>query len=229
MIIDPSILSDPAHALIIYGGGGHGKTLIELVRSQGKYRLAGVVDDYLCPGSTLLGAPVLGGAEILPQLKTMGIYLAVNAVGGIGNPSVRLEVFDRLAQAGFTCPSVIHPSAWIEPSAQISDGVQVLPLCYIGTDVHLGFGCLINSGAIISHDCDLAECVNISPGAMLAGNVHIGARSQVGMGVTINLSITVGTDVRIGNSAVVKADVPNGARVFAGMIYPPRVETQNKG
>lgn len=220
----------PPHALIIYGGGGHGKTLIELVRAQDKFALVGVVDDHLPPGSSLLGARVLGGADVLPQLAAHGVRLAVNAVGGIGNPAVRLAVFDRLAQANFTCPAVIHPSAWIEPSARISDGVQVLPLCYIGTDVRLGFGCLINSGAILSHDCVLEECVNISPGAILAGGVRIGAHSQVGMGVTINLGITIGADVRIGNSAVVKADVPDGTRIYAGTIYPPRKEeTQNKG
>lgn len=59
---------DPT-AIIVYGGGGHGKSLIDLLRSLGVYRVAGVVDDGLEAGSLILGVPVLGGKDVLPGLK----------------------------------------------------------------------------------------------------------------------------------------------------------------
>ncbi len=210
---------DPA-ALVIYGGGGHGKSLIELVRLLKSYQLVGVVDDGLPAGSEVLGVPVLGGKEALGDLYRRGVRLAVNAVGGIGNLGSRLQVFDTLAQAGFSCPVVVHPTAFVEASARLASGVQVFPHAYIGSSVQVGFGSIINTGAIISHDCRLEEAANLSPGAILAGAVQVGARVLIGMGVTVNLEVKVGTGARIGNGATIKADVPAGTIVKAGSTWP---------
>lgn len=215
----PESAFDPT-AILVYGGGGHGKALIELLRAQSLYRIVGLVDDGIHPSAQVMGLPVLGGKDSLPQLYAQGVRLAVNAVGGIGNTGARIEVFRRLAQAGFTCPAVIHPTAFIEPSAELSTGVQVMPHAYVGSQARIGLGVIVNTGAIVSHDCILGEYANISPGAILAGEVQIGSRALIGMGVTVNLQVKVGAGARIGNGATVKSDVPENAVVRAGSIWP---------
>lgn len=210
---------DPT-ALILYGGGGHGKTLIDLVRAAGNFHWVGLIDDRLTRGSKVLGVSVLGGAEQLHELYQNGVRLAVNGVGGIGNPAVRQRVFDILEQAGFTCPAVVHPSAWVEQSARLEGGVQVLAHAYVSSAAFVGFGSVLNAGAVVSHDCRLGRCVNLSPGAALAGNVRLEDFVQVGMNATINLDVTVGRGARIGNGATVKADVPPDTVVRAGTIWP---------
>jgi acetyltransferase EpsM len=207
-------------ALLIYGGGGHGKALIDLLRTLGTYHLVGVVDDGLSASSGVMGLPVLGGREALADLYNRGVRLAVNAVGGIGNVAVRTQVFQILAQAGFTCPAVVHPIAWVEPSASLAAGVQVFPHAYVGSEAQVGFGAIVNTGAIISHECVLGECVNISPGAILAGRVMVGDGALIGMGVTVNLQVQIGAGARVGNSATVKADVPPKGIVRAGAVFP---------
>jgi sugar O-acyltransferase (sialic acid O-acetyltransferase NeuD family) len=194
---------DPT-GIIVYGGGGHGKSVIDLLRSLGTYRIHGVVDDGLDREQSIMGVPVLGGGQILPELQKKGIHQAVNAVGGIGDISSRIKIFQLLAEQGFVCPAVIHPSAVFEPSARISAGVQVFS----------------NTGAVVSHDCSIGAFANISPGAVLAGGVNIGKGSLVGMGVTINLGVTIGDNARIGNGATVKEDVPENGIVRAGMVWP---------
>ncbi len=210
----------PPTSLIIYGGGGHGKSLIELVRSLGTYHLVGIIDDGLPPGSLILDLPILGGSAALKPLAERGLSLAINAVGGIGNLAPRLKVFDLLAQSGFTCPAIVHPAAFVEASASLSAGVQVFPQAYVGSSCQLGFGVIANIGVIISHDCCLADFVNVSPGAMLAGGVTVGERSLIGMGVTVNLGVSIGEGARIGNGATIKADVPAGKVIHAGSIWP---------
>ena len=205
---------------MIFGGGGHGKTLIELLRALHTYRLVGVVDDGMHSGDTVLDVPVLGGAEVLPDLYAQGVRLAVNAVGGIGNVSVRIRVFQKLSQAGFVCPALVHPAAFVEPSAYLSPGVQVFAHAYIGSAARLGFGCIVNTGAIVSHDCILGDYANISPGAMLAGEVQIGSSVLIGMGATVNLRVKVGATARIGNGSTVKEDVPEKSIVRAGALWP---------
>jgi FlaA1/EpsC-like NDP-sugar epimerase len=76
-------------ALVLYGGGGHGKSLIDLILALGMYDLVGVVDDGLKAGSDVAGLAVLGGSDKLPELSARGVRQAVNAVGGIGDGSSR--------------------------------------------------------------------------------------------------------------------------------------------
>jgi len=218
-LISPASAFDP-QAIIVYGGGGHGKSLIDLLRVFGTYRIVGIVDDGIPAGQTVMGVPTLGGAETLPGLVAQGVRLSVNAVGGIGDVAIRVKVFQVLAEAGFACPAVVHPSAVVEPSATISAGVQVFPHAYVGSEARLGYGAIVNTGAIVSHDCSLGDYANISPGAMLAGGVQVGDGALVGMGATVNLGVKVGAKARVGNGATVKADVPDKGLVRAGTIWP---------
>jgi sugar O-acyltransferase (sialic acid O-acetyltransferase NeuD family) len=217
----PDFPFDPT-ALLIYGGGGHAKVIIDLVRSLNCYQLVGIIDDQLPPGSQIHGLPVLGGAEALLEMYRRGVRLAINAVGGIGNVAIRIKVFDILAQASFTCPTVIHPTAFVEPTARLDGGVQVFSQSYISSDAKIGFGTVILPGVVVSHDCSLGKCVNLSPGAMLAGNVRVEDFAQIGMAATVNLGLTIGARARIGNGATVKADVPPDGIVRAGTIWPVR-------
>jgi sugar O-acyltransferase (sialic acid O-acetyltransferase NeuD family) len=208
------------NAILIYGGGGHGKSLIDLLRALGTYQVIGIIDDSKPSSSQVMELPILGGSEALEALYQRGVRLAVNAVGGIGDIQSRIKVFDQLAGVGFSCPTLVHPTAFVEPSAQLADGVQVMPHAYVGSEARIGFGVIINTGAIVSHDCLIGDYANLSPGAMLAGGVKIGAGTLVGMGVTIHLQVCVGEGARIGNSATVKRDVPPNRIVRAGCIWP---------
>ena len=209
-----------SRAIIIYGGGGHGKSLIDLIRALHTYEIAGILDDNLPVNSKIMGISVLGGVELLPKLHAQGIHLAVNAVGGIGNVLIRVQVFHHLAEAGFGCPTLVHPTAYIEPSANLANGVQIFLHAYVGSEVKVGFGSIINTGAIVSHDCSIDEVVNISPGAILAGGVKIGREALIGMGATINLYTSIGAGSLVGNGATVKGDVPEKSIVKAGTIWP---------
>jgi sugar O-acyltransferase (sialic acid O-acetyltransferase NeuD family) len=170
----PTSAFDPS-AILVYGGGGHGKALIDLLRVLHVYHAVAVIDDGLPAGGTVMGVPVYGGAEVLAELYAQGVRLAINAVGGIGNLDTRLKVFERLAGAGFSCPTLAHPSAVIEPSARLAAAVQVMPLAYVGSESEVGYGAIVNTGAIVSHDCRIGDYANLSPGAILAGEVEIGS------------------------------------------------------
>jgi len=208
------------NAIIVYGGGGHGKAVIELLRAVGGHAIIGVIDDGREPGEQVLDVLVLGGEGALAAVLEAGCLQAVNAVGGIGAMSSRVAVFEKLRAAGFEFPTLVHPSAVVEPSAKLAAGVQAFPHAYIGSDAQLGFGCIANTGTIVSHDCVLADFVNLAPGAILAGAVAVGEGTLIGMGVTVNLNVIIGAGARIGNGATVKEDVPAGGIVRAGAVWP---------
>ncbi len=223
----PQFEYDPTQ-VIIYGGGGLSKMIIEHVRVLGMYEIVGIIDDQLSPGTDVIGSKVLGNADLLKKLYKDGIRSAFNSVGGIGDFRQRLKVFQILAAAGFVCPVLVHPTAHIDPSARLAPGVLVLAQSYVSGNARVGMGTLINNSVVVSHDNVLGVCVNLSPGAMLAGDVIVEDFAQIGMNATINIGVRVGKRALIGNGATVKADVPAGTRVYAGSLWPLHEENQKK-
>jgi acetyltransferase EpsM len=205
--------------VLVYGGGGHGLTLIDALRVIPDFEVAGVIDAALEAGSVLLDVPVLGGDDAVAAAMADGIAAAVNAVGAIEDLSVRAAIFDRLLAFGLRCPAVVHPAAWLDPSATVADGAHVLAQAYVGATATVGFGAVVNTATVVSHGCTVGACVNLSPGALLAGDVRVGDRALIGMGATVNVGLTVGAGAVVGNGATVKADVPDGGRVRAGQTW----------
>ena len=210
--------ADPS-SVIVFGAGGHGKTLIELIREAGQLELVGVVDDRLARGSDVLGIPVLGNRDDLASIRRDGIGLAVNAIGGISNMASRVEVSQALAARGFVLPALVHPTAFVEASASIGEGAQILAHSYVGSDAVVGKGVIVNTGAVVSHDCVLGDHVNLSPGCLLAGGITVGEATLLGMGVTTYLGIDIGANVRVGNGAIITAPVPDGRRIATGSVW----------
>jgi sugar O-acyltransferase (sialic acid O-acetyltransferase NeuD family) len=207
-------------SIIIYGAGGHAKSVMEMVAQMGAFRIMGIVDDNAAlTGSSVLGIPVLGTGAILPQLAGQGLRLAANGVGGILDTAVRIKLFELLAGNGYVFPSLRHPRATVEPSAHIAEGVQIFANVYVGSGVTLHERCMINTGAVVSHDCEIGAYAHIAPGALLAGHVQVGERTLVGMGVTTIIGLKIGDGARIGNGAILLADVPDKAIIPAGKVW----------
>lgn len=211
--------------LLLYGAGGHAKSVMEIVRQCDEYTIAGIVDDNpALTGKRVLDIPVLGTRTVLPALVAQGVTLAANGVGGILDINVRVKVFELLEAAGFSFPALVHPRATVEPSARLGEGVQVFANAYIGAEAELRPRCMVNTGAIVSHDCVIGEYSHIAPGALLAGHVHVGERTLIGMGVTTAIGIKIGRGVRVGNGAILLADVPDGMIVQAGRFWTGRAD-----
>jgi len=206
--------------LLIYGAGGHAKAVMEMAQALFTFNVIGIIDDNPALANTsVLDIPVLGTRALLPALYAQGLRLAANGVGGIIDINIRVKLFELLSGFGFSLPPLCHPRAAIEASAQVSDGVQVFANAYVGSSVLLHERCMINTGAIVSHDCEIGAYTHIAPGALLAGHVHVGPRALVGMGVTTTIGIHIGAGARIGNGAILLSDVPDRAIVPAGKVW----------
>jgi sugar O-acyltransferase (sialic acid O-acetyltransferase NeuD family) len=212
--------------ILIYGAGGHAKSVMEMVQQNEVHTIAGIVDDdQSLTGKQVLGILVLGTRLMLPLLMAQGVRLAANGVGGILNINVRVKIFELLENAGFSFPAIIHPRATVESSAKVEEGVQVFANAYVGSEAFLHPRCMINTNAVVSHDCVIGAHTHIAPGALLAGHVHVGARTLVGMGVTTAIGVRIGDGVRIGNGAIVLADVMDNMVIQAGRFWTGKAAT----
>jgi len=72
---------------------------------------------------------------------------------------------------------------------------------------YLGVNVIINSGAVVEHDCVVGDHVHVATGAHLAGAVRIGAGAHIGIGATVKQGIAIGANAVVGAGAVVVKDV----------------------
>lgn len=185
--------------VIIIGGGNHTKVCIDILRQMHVFELSGIVYTKIKPNSDTLGYPILGGLEELDYLYKNVAKNAIVGIGGLENPSERMDLYKQLKNIGFRIPNIIHPRAIIEPSAILGEGNQIMGGANIGSFANIGSNCIINSNSVISHDCIIGDHVHITPGAVLAGTVTVGAGSIIGMGVTVYYNCQIGENVVVTN------------------------------
>jgi acetyltransferase EpsM len=122
--------------------------------------------------------------------------------------------------------TVIHPRAWVSPSAAVEPGTVVLAGAIVNAGARLGPHAIVNSGAIVEHDVVVGAHAHVAPRAVIGGGATIGEEAFVGLGAAVRDHRIVGPGAVVGMGAVVVGDVPAGATV-AGVPARPRTTSGN--
>jgi UDP-perosamine 4-acetyltransferase len=191
--------------VVIIGGGGHAKVVIESLRACGK-TVTAIVDADPTPRE-VLGVPVVGDDLALADLREHGhseLFVA------LGENRLREKLGRKARELGFTLVNAIHPSAVISPTARIGEGVAVMAGVAINADSRIGDLAIVNTGAVVDHDCVLGAACHLGPAAALAGGVTLGERAFLGVGARVIPGVTIGADATVGAGGVVVRDLPDG-------------------
>ena len=197
-------------AVIIYGAGGLGREVLQIVRAVSDARVLGYVDDGVPPGTERNGARVLGGAEYLDTLDDH-----VSVVMGISDSNVKRGIFDKLSRnPRVSFPNIVHPRAMVSEYASLGRGAVIAAGCAVSVDASLGVGVFLNVGAVVGHDAKIGDYSSVMPLAAISGNVNIGERCLIGAQSAIFQGTSVGDGCTVCMGAVVIRDVPDGATVL---------------
>lgn len=200
--------------LLILGSGGHSKVVAETAIASGLASNVAFLDDRyksLDACLSVLGCPVIGPLELSLQADIRSQFDA--AVVAIGHAAIRLHWISHLQEAGYYLPPLIHPTAWVSPSAQLGPASVVLAHAAVQAEASIGTGAILNTGCSVDHDAYLADGVHLCPGSRLAGEVKVGVRSWIGIGASVIQKVCIGSDVTVGAGAAVVRDVPNKVTV----------------
>jgi UDP-perosamine 4-acetyltransferase len=200
-------------AILVAGAGGHAGMVIDTIRALGRYEIVGLVERKDAPQREVHGLAVIGTDDGLPAIFARGIVAAANGVGSVKDNEPRRRIFERLKEAGFAMPVLVHPRAWVAESAVLGDGVQVMPGALVLRCAVLGDNVLVNSGAIIEHDSRIGAHTHICTGVRMGGQVTIGEAAFIGVGTSVRQGIRIGAGALIGAGSVVIEDVPEHAFV----------------
>jgi sugar O-acyltransferase (sialic acid O-acetyltransferase NeuD family) len=198
--------------MIFWGATGQAKVLKECLKNE-DLKLVALFDNAQNLSSPFKDVPLYidkqGFKDWLKknQANKNQIHFLV-AIGGDKGED-RVEIQKYLQSQGLVPLIAKHPTAFIAENAQIGSGSQILANASVCVETVMVRGCIINTGAIVDHECFLDDGVHVCPGARLAGCVEVGRYSMIGTGAVILPRIKLGEKVIVGAGAVVLKDVPS--------------------
>ena len=161
--------------LLILGAGGYGKTIADLASQLGCYEKIAFLDD---------------GQERENILGKCEDYASVSrefdeVYPAFGNNEFRMRWLKTLLSEGICVPTLVHPRAYVSPTAKLGTGTMVLPMAVVNTGVTVGNGCIINIGTLIDHDTVVEDGVHLAPGAIVKAENRIAAGRKIDSGEVI--------------------------------------------
>ena len=161
--------------LLILGAGGYGKTIADVAAQLGCYEQIAFLDD------ASADSRVLGRCTDYLQFAdgSTEMYPA------FGNNSIRMQWLDRIRQDRIPVPTLVHPRAYVSPTAKLGTGTMVLPMAVVNTGVTAEDGCIINIGALIDHDSVIGKGTHLAPGAIVKAENRIPSGVKIDSGTVI--------------------------------------------
>lgn len=201
--------------LIIIGSGGHGAELDDYIQYANQlakdpiYEIVGYLDDNPASYANYrLSGPLLGGVRD-HKVRPDCFYLM-----GIANLTYRKLFVEQYLAQGAAFITLIHPTAYISPSAQIESGVVIGPMANIGPNARVGAFTLINSRCSLGHDTKVGNFNFISPNVCFSGFTEIGDGNLFGINSATIPGIKVGNNNKIMTGMVLDKNVGDDEVVF---------------
>lgn len=176
--------------ILLIGGGGHCKSVIDVIEAEGLFKIAGIIDQQEFIGQKVLGYEIIGCDDDLERLAAHFNY-AIVTVGQIKSPDVRIKLFNQLQLIGFKIPTIISPRAYVSKHTHIGEGTVILHDVLINANATIGNNCIINTKALIEHDCIIGDHCHVSTGAILNGGTTLKQGSFFGSNSVSKEVITI--------------------------------------
>jgi UDP-perosamine 4-acetyltransferase len=203
--------AEPRRSICLAGSGSFAVDVAEWAAAAG-WEVAGLIElrDERRVGSSVEGHVVLAAQSPAhaAQAPRAGSGVAAVAAGGS-----RRAHWLALQPHGWLAGTIVHPHAWVSPTARLAPGCVVGPGAVIGAGCSIAEHTLVSRGALVGHHVSVGAFVSLLPGVNLASGVVVGDEATVGMSAAIVDHTSVGAGARIAAGALVLQDVAAGVRV----------------
>ena len=193
------------HPLILIGGGGHCKSVIEVAESTG-YEIKGILDIPDEVGKEVLpGHKVIGTDDEIPQYVEECDFIIT--VGFIKNPALRIKLYNKVKAAGGRLATIIASTAHVSKYAELGEGTVIMHHAFVNAGAKIGDNCIINTFVNIEHDAEVGNQCHISTGTMVNGECKIGENCFIGSQSVCANCIEIASDIIVGAGSVVRKSI----------------------
>jgi sugar O-acyltransferase (sialic acid O-acetyltransferase NeuD family) len=198
--------------LIVLGAGGLGLEVLQYaldVLEAGKAPF-GAVKGFLDPNPQALAAfdlpfPVLGNDDDYAITEEDTFVIA------LGEPEPRARIARQLEKRGASFASIVHPRAYVAPTARLAEGVVIAPFAFVAPNARVDAHVVLNTYASCGHDSQVGAFSVLSPYSVINGFARLGESVFMGTHATVTPGRNVGRGAKIAAGSLVKFDVPDFA------------------
>jgi len=201
------------HVLMI-GAGGHARAVFDVIKSENRYRMVGLIDSFQKPGTICFGCTVLGEEADIPRICSE--LNVAHVVIAIGDNFQRQAMANRIKQVLpiIKLISTVHPSAVISSDVKIGDGTVIMPGVTIISGSSIAEGCVLNTASSLDHDGRMDSWSSLGPGVITGGYLRLGERASICLGSVVKDRISIGRDTVVGMGAVVTRNMPDNVLAY---------------
>ena len=192
--------------ILLIGGGGHCRSCIDVIEAEGKYKIAGIVNQPGVNTDPILGYEVLGDDGDLSELFKE-YTIALITLGQIKSADRRVKLFQHLRSLGFELATIISPRAYVSKNASLGVGTIVMHDSLVNAGAKIGNNCILNTKSLVEHDAIVEDHCHISTGSIVNGGTVIREKTFIGSNTITKEYITVGKTSVIGGGLRVMSDV----------------------
>lgn len=190
--------------LILVGGGGHCRSVIETAESAG-YSILGVLDMPEEVGKEILSTKVIGTDDDIPAYVDKVEF--VITVGFIKNPSTRIKLYNRIIDAGGKLATIVASTAYVSKYAEIGEGTVVMHHAFVNAGAKVGKNVILNTFTNIEHDAEIGDQCHISTGTMVNGECKVGKNCFIGSQSVLANCISIGDDIIVGAGSLIRKSI----------------------
>ncbi|MBR5166488.1 MAG: acetyltransferase [Salinivirgaceae bacterium] len=190
--------------LILIGGGGHCKSVIDVAESAG-YTILGILDKPELVGTRVLDYKVIGVDDDIPQYVDKAEF--VITVGQIKSSTLRHKLAQLVQNVGGKLATIIASDAYVSKYATIGEGTVVMHKAFVNAGACVGSNCIINTLANIEHDVKIGDFCHVSTGTMVNGECDVGNNCFIGSQSVLSNCITINDDIIVGAGSFVRKSI----------------------
>ena len=189
--------------IVLIGGGGHCKSVIDVIEQHGEFKISGIVDKTELIGKNILGYKITGD-DLDLSILAKKYKNAIITVGQIKSPITRIKLFKLAYKAGFKFPSIVSPRAYVSKHSSIGIGTIIMHNAVVNANVRIGDNCIINTKALVEHDCIISDHCHISTNATLNGDVKVNSKCFIGSSSTLSNGVNIKENSFIKSNTLIK-------------------------
>lgn len=191
--------------IVIIGAGGFGREIAWLIEDinkiEDKYRLLGFIDDGKDKNQIINGYQVLGGMEILKELKDICFVVA------IGSAKLKKVLAEKAILFGANPVTLVHPTVQLSPNNYLGKGVIICAGTILTVNTKINDFVTLNLACTVGHDTNIGNYTTIYPSVSISGNCEIDELSEIGTRTAIIQGVKLGKEVITGAGSVIIKDV----------------------
>jgi len=176
--------------LALFGTGGHALSVVDILYSNSYSGKFYFVEEHK-------SIDLYMGYNVYPRVRNSFDPMFI----AIGNNQLRKDLFVQYSDREYL--SIISSRSTISHLAGTGRHIFAGHHVHIGPGAFIGDNTIVNTGAIIEHECQIGQHCHISINASIAGQVSIGDNVFIGAGASIINNISICSDVVIGAGSVV--------------------------